>query len=305
VIEVQGLSHSFGKRGVLFDVTCEVPAGSVVGLVGPNGAGKTTLMRCLVTLLAPTTGTVRVADLDVHSHQKQVRAAVGYLPERASPYPELLSWEYLDFFAEVAGHKAEERRRRVEASLAAAGIPDRANTATRELSKGLRQRLALQAVLMHDPQVLVLDEPTDGLDPESRDLMLRQVRDLANTGKAVLLSSHVLAEVEEVAGQVLILVDGRLSQQQSEGISRRFVIRLRGEPATAVEWIRRLPEVAAVTCEGEGLLVELAPAVPDAAAVIAALVAAQIPVVEVRQDKDTLRRRFARAVEQARKDAGS
>jgi ABC-2 type transport system ATP-binding protein len=293
MIEVLNLRHAFDGREVLGGVSFHVPPGSVAGLVGPNAAGKTTLMRAVAGLLDPQGGRIRLAESAV----VDVRRTVGYLPERTSLYPDLLAWEYLDLFAEIAGHVPPERQRRVEAGLGAMGLGSRGQTPTRELSKGLRQRLALAAVLMHDPQVLVLDEPTDGLDPASRALFLREVRALADGGRAVLLSSHVLPDVEEVADQVLILVGGRLSRDAAEPARPRFAIRVRGDQALAARLLQSRPEVEAVASEDGALLVQLRAGEADAAAAAAALVQSGFALVELRRDQESLGRRFARVVE--------
>jgi ABC-2 type transport system ATP-binding protein len=303
VIEVLNLRHAFGARQVLGGVSFHVPPGSVAGLVGPNAAGKTTLMRAVAGLLEPDGGRVRVGSElcrepgeGPRTIAAGVRRTVGYLPERTTPYPDLLSWEYLDLFAEIAGHTPPERQRRVAAGLAAMGLASRGETPTRELSKGLRQRLALAAVLMHDPPVLVLDEPTDGLDPASRALFLREVRALADGGRAVLLSSHVLPDVEEVADQVLILVDGKLSRDAAAPAGQRFSIRVRGDQALAARLLQARAEVEAVTAQDAVLVVRLRPGEADAAAAAAALVQAGFALVELRRDEESLGQRFARAV---------
>ncbi len=301
MIEVINLRHAYGPKAVLEDVSFFVPPGSVAGLVGPNGAGKTTLMRAVVGMLEPAGGRVRVADRDARSDERGLRAVAGYLPERTVPYPDLLVWEYLDLFADIAGHEPKERSRRVGQAIEAAGLHGRADTPTRELSKGLRQRLCLQGALMHDPKALVLDEPTDGLDPASRDLFLREVRALADGGRAVLLSSHVLPEIEDVADDVLILVGGRLSDEGKAQEVPRFRVRVRGDRERARLVLRSRPEVQAVVEEDGALVVELFPGTEDASAAAAALVEAGVALVELRRETETLRRRFARAVDRARR----
>jgi ABC-2 type transport system ATP-binding protein len=295
MIEISHVSHAFGISPVLTDVTFDVPAGSVVGLVGPNGAGKTTLMRIVATLLHPRGGTVRVGGHDSWRDAARVRAVVGFSPERATLYPELAAWEYLDLFAEIAGHDAETRARRVAQALERVSLTGRRDSPTRELSKGLRQRLALQATMMHDPKALVLDEPTDGLDPVSRAEVLGDVRALADAGCAVLLSSHVLAELDETADETVVLVDGRVVADQAPR-TPRYAIRVGGDLTTARALLAAHPGVRAVAADGERIVVELAPGVADAADVAAALVGAGIRLLELVEERATLRERFDRAV---------
>jgi ABC-2 type transport system ATP-binding protein len=295
MIEVDDVSHDYGRTRALDGVSFGIEPGEVVGLIGPNGAGKTTLLRAIATLLVPTRGRVRVGGRDVRSEARAVRGLVGYVPERAALYADLRVWEQLDFFAEVAGHAPAERRRRVSNALAHAGIADRADSLTRELSKGLSQRVAIQAALLHDPRVLVLDEPTDGLDPESRTIVLADVRRLADEGRAVLLSSHVLDEVEEVADRTLILVEGRLREGGTQP-GKRFTIRLRGELERAREVLLGRAEIENVSITEGGLGVRLGPGVDDAADAAAALVAAGFALVELREENESLRERFHRVV---------
>jgi ABC-2 type transport system ATP-binding protein len=295
VIEVVELGHDYGRKRALDGVSLFVRAGEVVGLIGPNGAGKTTLMRAIVTLLRPSRGRVSVGGCDTRGEGAAVRRLVGYLPERAPLYADLRVWEHLDLFAEIAGHALDERNRRIRAALAQAGIEDRRDALTRELSKGLGQRLALQAALLHDPRALVLDEPTDGLDPESRASVLAEVRRLADQGSAVLLSSHVLDEVEQIADRSVILVEGRVVEAQArEG--RYFSVRVRGDWARARELLDARDDVEEIVVEGESLLVRLASGVPDAAEAAGALVAAGFLLVELREEKESLRERFHRVV---------
>ncbi len=295
MIEVIELVHDYGRKRALDGVSLSVREGEVVGLIGPNGAGKTTLMRAIVTLLRPSQGRVRVGGCDTRGEGAAVRKLVGYLPERAPLYADLRVWEHLDLFAEIAGHAPTERARRVGAALAQAGIEDRREALTRELSKGLGQRLALQAALLHDPRALVLDEPTDGLDPESRASVLAEVRRLADQGRAVLLSSHVLDEVEQIADRSVILVDGRVVEGQArEG--RYFSIRLRGDRTRARELLAARSEIEEIVADGESLLVRLSSGVPDAADAAGALVAAGFQLVELREEKESLRERFHRVV---------
>ncbi len=299
-LEIAGLAHAFGGRPVLAGVDLAVPAGRVVGLVGPNGAGKTTLMRAAATLLDFHGGAVRVGGVDVKRDPAGARRRIGYLPERAGVRPDLLAWEVLDFFAEVAGLAGAERRRRVADALERAELADRAGVLAGRLSKGQRQRLAMEAALFHDPEVLLLDEPTDGLDPDSREALLRAVRARAEAGVAVLLSSHVLGEVEGVADETAILHGGRLAEA-GDGRGRWRVV-LRGELERALAVARAAPGVDRVEPEpGEvpALRLALAAGAPDAAEVVARLVEAGLAVVEVRP-ADGLRERYRAVVDGGR-----
>ena len=295
MIQMEHVSHAYGSRRVLEDVSLSVARGQVVGLVGPNGAGKTTLMRALATLLRPSAGTVRIGGCDVRESPELVRWVVGFLPERTSLYPELTAWEYLDLFADMAGHAPAVRNARIDDALARISLSDRRDAPTRELSKGLRQRLALQATLMHDPKALVLDEPTDGLDPLSRRDVLSEVRELAARGCAVLISSHVLAEIEEVADTVYVLAGGRLTGDDAEP-ARRYCIRVRGDLEQARAFLSSQPDVTAATVAGDRIVVELADQAADASRLAQALLGSGFSLLELREERSRLEDRFERAV---------
>jgi len=295
MIEIAGVSHCFGSRVVLDDVSFRVEPGSLVGLVGPNGAGKTTLLRAIATLLRLRQGNIRVAGADVRADPVLVRERLGYLPERDLPYGDLTSSEYLECFAEIAGLFGAQRNQRIERALSEAELLSRRDELVGRLSKGLKQRLVLQSILLHRPRVLVLDEPTDGLDPQSRDRICRQLRELADGGCAVLVSSHVLEELERVADWTLALVEGKALELRGS-TRRRFVLRVRGDLAVARLVALGTPAAAEVNLKGEQLLVELGSGIADPAEVVSALVQAGVPVVTVAEEPNQLREAYDRAV---------
>jgi len=297
VIQVRAVSHSYGATRALEQVSLDVPKGAVLGLVGPNGAGKTTLIRAIATVLRQTSGHINVAGCDALRQPARARAALGFLPERANPYPDLLAWEHLDLFARIAGHRGAELARRVDQALEAAGLPQRRDARCGDLSKGLRQRLALQAALLHDPQALVLDEPSDGLDPDSRAGLLAEVRELATGGVAVLLSSHVLAELEQVADEVVILSKGAVATQATEAAGLCFTLRTRQDPQAALQLLQAQPTVAQAILAEDAVELRLAEDIPDAAEAVAALVSAGFFVVEVRPRVASLQERYRAAVD--------
>jgi ABC-2 type transport system ATP-binding protein len=302
VIFVEALTHSYDRSRVVLDgVAFEVPAGSVTGLVGPNGAGKTTLMRTIATLLRPRGGRVTVDGHDVVRAPARARQALGFLPERTTPYLDLMCWEHLDVFARAAGVAPDQRAARIARALAQAGLQDRRAATVKELSKGLRQRLALQAALIHEPRAILLDEPTDGLDPESRGEVLASIRALAAAGRAILVSSHILSEIEEVADDVVILVDGK----RQDGAPRAatapvFRIRVRDGADEAARLLSGLASVAAVTRQGDALHVTLAIGVADAGDVAAAVVRAGFALTTLEPVTTTLANTFRDVVARSR-----
>jgi ABC-2 type transport system ATP-binding protein len=296
LIEVRGLSKTYGALRAVRDVAFSVGRGEVVGFLGPNGAGKSTTLRMLVGYLAPTSGSVRVNGHDVVDEPLLARRSIGYMPESAPLYPEMRVHEYLGFRAELKG--IERRRRSAEVSAAAdkAGVADVSPVLIQQLSRGYRQRVALADALLGAPPLLILDEPTAGLDPNQ----IKSVRDLlAGLGRAhtVLLSTHILSEVEAVCGRVVVIDHGavvaeggldeltrrRGAQRARLGLldaAERARALLEQHPAVAhVERLPLAPVTGAAHDERASYEVTLAEAAP-LAELVAALVGAGIGVSE-------------------------
>jgi ABC-2 type transport system ATP-binding protein len=209
-IEVQHLSKSFGSTVAVDDVSFTVDRGEVLGFLGPNAAGKTTTMRILTCFLAPDVGRATVAGCDVIEEPVGVRGRIGYLPESAPLYTEMTVEEHLAFIADVRRLRGGRRRKGLDAAVERCGLGDVLTTGVGALSKGYRQRVGLAGTLLHDPEVLILDEPTTGLDPAQ----IIEIRDLIRTlgrERTVVLSTHILTEVEATCSRVLILNRGRIA----------------------------------------------------------------------------------------------
>ncbi len=210
MIEADGLRKVYGTTVALAGVSFRIERGEIVGLLGPNGAGKTTTMKILTGYLLPDAGRARVAGHDVVEQPLAVQARIGYLPENAPLYDDLLAGEYLDFMARMRGldPRGADRERLLRAAEEC-GIADVLGRPIGQLSKGYRQRVGLAGTILRDPEILILDEPTSGLDPnqiiEVRDLILRMGRD-----KTVILSTHILPEVEATCGRAVIVIDGHV-----------------------------------------------------------------------------------------------
>jgi ABC-2 type transport system ATP-binding protein len=230
MIEVQSLTKRYPTRLAVDDVTFSVRQGEIVGFLGPNGAGKTTTMRVLTGFLPPTSGTARVAGHDVVSEPIPARSALGYLPESAAVYPELRVREYLTFRARLEGVSGPSVRTRVAEALDRCLLGEVADRKIDNLSKGFRQRTALAGALVHQPPVLILDEPTIGLDPVQIIKVRETIRELSRD-RAVLLSTHILPEVEAVCDRVLIIDRGRIV---AEGTPSDLRARLAGAPVVHV-----------------------------------------------------------------------
>jgi len=209
MIRVQGLNKQFGTTQALTDLSFDVDHGEVLGFLGPNGAGKTTTMKILTGYLTPTSGSVQIDDLDIVNHSYETRKKIGYMPESVPLYKDMRVQEYLRF---VSGLKSVPRHQRDSDILNASkqcGIADIQNRIIKNLSKGYRQRVGLAQALLGDPKVLILDEPTEGLDPKQITEIRQLIRDLSGK-RTVLLSTHILPEVSMVCNRVIILNKGKL-----------------------------------------------------------------------------------------------
>jgi ABC-2 type transport system ATP-binding protein len=211
-IVVEGLTKSYGNFLAVDHISFEVPKGVIVGFLGPNGAGKTTTIRMLTCYMPPTSGTARVAGHDVFHDSLEVRRNIGYLPESTPLYTEMRVGEYLDFKAKLRGMDRETRRKRVAEAAARTWLTDRLRSVIGTLSKGYRQRVGIADALLHNPRVLILDEPTVGLDPSQIREARRLIGELAGD-HTVLLSTHILQEVEMVCQRVIIVARGKIVAQ--------------------------------------------------------------------------------------------
>ena len=209
MIEVSHLTKQYGKHLAVDDVSFTVKDGQICGLLGPNGAGKSTIMNILTSYLAPTGGEVKVAGFFLPEQAQQAKACVGYLPEQPPLYPEMTVQEYLDFAAELKGVKKAQRREQVQQAARRTGLDQVMPRLIRSLSKGYRQRVGIAQALLGSPQLIILDEPTVGLDPAQVIGIRKLIRELGKT-HTVILSSHILSEVQAVCSQVLILSKGHL-----------------------------------------------------------------------------------------------
>ncbi|TSC29404.1 ABC transporter ATP-binding protein [Corallococcus sp. Z5C101001] len=302
LLEVRGLRRDYGALRAVDDVSFTLEAGSILGFIGPNGAGKSTTLRILATLDVPTAGTVLLDGTSLVDAPDRARPLLGYMPDRYGTYDDVTVREFLDFFARAYGLKGAQRRQRVDSVMEFTGLGPLSEKLTTELSKGMRQRVALGRTLLHDPRLLLLDEPADGLDPRARIELRELLRALADQGKAVIISSHILTELAEICDSCVIIEQGRLLAQgkvedllrQSAGPSRAMELTVRlaaGAEGEAV-WTRaertllEQPRVKEVAREGGALRVRLelevdtgpAQAEVAAAALLAALVAQGLPV---------------------------
>ncbi len=287
MIDVNQLTKKYGEFTAVRNITFTAEPGQVTGFLGPNGAGKTTTMRILTGFMPPTDGTVIVAGHDVFEQSMAVRQRVGYLPENVPLYRDMSARDYLMYVAEIRGLR--QRRSQADAVLARVGLTSRASSRIRTLSKGMRQRVGLAAALIHDPEVLILDEPTIGLDPiqvlELRDL----VRDLGKD-HTLLFSTHILSEAEQVCDKVVIINQGEIIAQGAPAALRarmerggRVLVRVARGADSAMASIQALEAVAGVTQDVNGIIATPADPQIDPRPLIAQrLVANDFEIIEIR-----------------------
>lgn len=209
MIEISHLTKQFGPLKAVDDISLSIAAGEVLGFLGPNGAGKSTTMKMITGFLTPDGGSVHVGGDDVAIHPMAVKRRIGYLPEGAPLYGDMTPRGFLHFIAEIRGFKAADKQRRVDDAVARTSIGDVLEKPIETLSKGFKRRVGLAQAILHDPQVLILDEPTDGLDPNQKHEVRELIRAMA-ADKVIVLSTHILEEVEAVCSRAVIIAGGRL-----------------------------------------------------------------------------------------------
>ncbi len=245
MIRVQNLTRRYGELVAVDGVSFTIGQGEVVGLLGHNGAGKTTIMKMLTGYLEPTSGRIRVRDLELGRDTRAIQARIGYLPENCPAWPEMPVVDYLEYRAGLQGVPPERRRSAVARAIRRTDLSDKASSSIHALSRGYRQRVGVAQALLHEPEILILDEPTNGLDPTQIRHMRDLVRDLARTA-TVIVSTHVLQEVQAVCQRVLIMRAGKLARDaRLEDLQRGGGLLLRVE-GDARSVLASLSGVAAV-----------------------------------------------------------
>lgn len=262
IVRATGLVKRYDRTLAVAGVDLEIDAGEIFGLVGPNGAGKTTMLRMLATLLEPTAGDAEIAGASISRNPNDVRRVLGFMPDVFGVYDDMRTWEYLDFFARCYGLPAATRRRIIGDLLELVDLADKRDVYVQSLSRGMQQRLCLAHALVHDPKVLLLDEPASGLDPRARVELRELLRELRTLGKTILISSHILPELEELCTSVAIVDRGRvLASGTISEIEARLrvgaVLRARvladGEALEAARaWFAEQPDIASAAILPDG-----------------------------------------------------
>ena len=287
MIRVEGLTKDYGPRRAIDELTFDAQQGEILGFLGPNGAGKTTTMRILTGYMPPTSGKAQVAGFDVVDQSLEVRKRVGYMPETVPLYPDMTVIEYLKFMAELRRVKnAEDRAIELLEKL---HMEDRAESYIANLSKGMRQRIGLAQALIHDPEVLILDEPTIGLDPAQIIEVRNLIRDLGKE-RTILLSTHILSEAQQMCNRVLIINKGHIVTEdtperlQSRLIgAQRVMLQFGGDTDGIEQVVSQVPGVAGLTSKEDGRLeFETAPGNDPRSQVARAVVNAGYDLLEMR-----------------------
>ncbi len=259
MIEIDHLSKRFGPITAVDDVSFRVERGDVLGFLGPNGAGKSTTMKMITGFLAPSAGTARVCGFDVREDPIEVKRRTGYLPEGAPMWPDMTPDSLLRFVAAVRGLSGEEAETRIAAAIDMTELDDVLHQPIETLSKGFKRRVGLAQALLHDPEVLILDEPTDGLDPNQKHEVRELIRNMAGT-KAIVISTHILEEVEAVCSRAIIIDKGRLvvdttpAELAARSARHNGVVIETTQEEEARRALEGLGEIAAIEREGEGRL---------------------------------------------------
>ena len=248
MIEAENLTRYYGPTRAVYNLNFHVDKGEIVGFLGPNGAGKTTTMRMLTGFLPASDGTARVAGFDVFYDSLEVRRRVGYMPETVPLYPEMTVQAYLDYMAAL--RRLPKRRQAVDRALEACGVGDHAGVTIAKLSKGYRQRVGLAQAILHEPEVLILDEPTIGLDPRQVTEVRALVREIGRE-HTIILSSHILPEVSQTCGRVLIINKGEII---AEGTAEELTAQLQGAERVLVRVADAGPQVAPLLQRVDGVL---------------------------------------------------
>ena len=300
-VQTFGLTRLYGNITALDRLDLTVNKGDLFGFIGSNGAGKTTTLRILATFLAPSAGTAQILGRDLLREADAVRHVIGYMPDFFGVYKDMEVTEYLDFFGACYKIPTAQREKTVNDVLELVGLTEKKGSLIGALSRGMQQRLGLARVLIHDPQLLLLDEPASGLDPRARIEMMAILQELQRLGKTIIISSHILSELQTLCNRVAIIEKGRLiysgavqgvRDQMSQG--RVVWVRVSSEPAQAIALLKARKEIAeAATTDGE-IKVTLAGPEVEHSIVADILVHGGAKLIELREDEVGLEEVFMR-----------
>lgn len=303
LLSVEHLRVQYGRFLAVDDVSFALAGGELLGLIGPNGAGKTTTLRAVAGLQAASTGTIRVLGFDVYDDRRDAQSHLGFTPDDPPLYPTMTVREYLAFIARCYRLSSNLAEQRIAHWLEALWLTEKTNEKISALSRGMRQRLGVARTLLPDPHLILLDEPAGGLDPAGRVQFRRLLASLRDQGKAIIVSSHILADLAEYCTHIGIMERGQLRQfsrvedfgRADPAATARYRIVLAHRVADFAERLRRIGELERYEGEGDTLLLEAAPGREAAAALLARLVAEGLPVAEFQAVRPDLEEAYLRA----------
>ena len=310
-IVVKNLYRYFGPLKAVDGINFEVPHGSVCGFVGSNGAGKTTTMRMMATLDYPTMGTVEICGVNVVNYPAKVRSLIGWMPDHFGNYDHMTVIEYLDFYARALGYSGKERQMRIQEVMEFADLIPLADRPSNKLSKGMTQRLCLGRSLIHDPQVLIMDEPAAGLDPKARVELKHLIRLLAEEGKTIFISSHILSELGEMCDSLLFIDNGHIVHHgDAESLKQstdsmggvHFDVQVLGDPVALSNWAVTNPYTEIVESRKQGGRIRLESS-DIASSVLASMIKDGLQVIEFHKEQRNLEDAFIDMVDNLQADA--
>jgi ABC-2 type transport system ATP-binding protein len=309
MIHVENLVFDYPTKRALHGVSLDVREGSITALVGPNGAGKTTLMRCMAALEPPYSGRITVAGIDVFEEPRKAHEAMGYLSDFFGLYDQLTVRQCLIHAADSRGLSRARRDERVQQTAIALGLEDRMAAKAETLSRGLRQRLAIAQAIVHEPRVLLLDEPAAGLDPEARQDLSMLLRSLAARGMTLVVSSHILAELEDYSTDMVIVDNGRIVENRpldgarTPGVARAtLLLELAGDAPGLPGLLQGIADIADVEIDGNEIRFTLPDDAGRRAALLQHLVSAGVPVAGLSRERASLQDSYIKRVAEARQE---
>lgn len=305
MLRVQNLKKSYNNIKALKGINFEVQTGEIYGFVGQNGAGKTTTMRIMTGLLRADSGSVEFNGTDLLKNIKQMKKVTGYVPDYFGVYNNLKAIEYMEFFASMYGLYGKEARGRCMRMMDMFNVADKAEAYVDELSRGMQQKLCMARALLHDPDLLILDEPTSGMDPQSRIEIKELLKELGNTGKTIIISSHILPELSEMCDAIGIIDNGQMLFQGSMddiisavNVSNPLILRVLDKKDEAVRLLREHPLTQALSIDGYDIQITFMGNVDDEARLLEQMVSKGIKVTSFGRKRDNLEAVFMRITNQ-------